>query len=395
MARISRTVAEAVRLYVDPLAKMFRQTRPFSPMPPQSQGVLILSFVLMISIWIVNPEMAEIHRLAKAEAQVAQDLEHMRWRLVVAEQATNRLARVEADYAQELHRARSLLAANEIQAREATNRLASLASAEAQHAQELQRMRSLLAANEIQARETTNRLASLASAEAQHAQELQRMRSLLAANEIQAREATNRLASLASAEAQHAQELQRMRSLLAASEIQAREATNRLATAEAQHLQELQQMRLLLALNEPPLRSSHPGGVSAADSKADALHGIGLLLQADSIISASGDAKWCLTNAVEAHRRALEIYSRGGQDWAKTQNDLGVALRTLAARSSPEEAEKLLRGAVAAHRAALGAYTQGGFPRECAITQRELQRAGSELQEVTNKHRVSDPAPPH
>ena len=62
-----------------------------------------------------------------------------------------------------------------------------------------------------------------------------------------------------------------------------------------------------------------------------------------------------LEQSVAAYRAALEVYTREQlpQDWATTQNNLGIALRDLGGRSERRSRPAVLEQSVAAYRAAL------------------------------------------
>jgi tetratricopeptide (TPR) repeat protein len=82
-------------------------------------------------------------------------------------------------------------------------------------------------------------------------------------------------------------------------------------------------------------------------------------------------------DAVTAYRSALEVYTKTdqAQDWAMTQNDLGVALRDLGTRSGGEERRKLLQDAVAAYHSALEVYIKATLPKDWAQTENNLGSA--------------------
>jgi tetratricopeptide (TPR) repeat protein len=88
-----------------------------------------------------------------------------------------------------------------------------------------------------------------------------------------------------------------------------------------------------------------------------------------------------LREAIEAYRAALQVHTRAElpQDWARTQNNLGNALRELGTRAGGEEGNKLLREAVEAFRAALQVHTQAELPQGWAATQNSLGNALVEL----------------
>ena len=79
---------------------------------------------------------------------------------------------------------------------------------------------------------------------------------------------------------------------------------------------------------------------------------------------AGEEGRKLLEGAVAAYRSALEVFTKADlpQDWATTQNNLGLAL--YAARDAQrrrEEGRKLLEDAVAAYRSALEVFTKGRF----------------------------------
>jgi tetratricopeptide (TPR) repeat protein len=98
--------------------------------------------------------------------------------------------------------------------------------------------------------------------------------------------------------------------------------------------------------------------------------------------SSGGEKGLLLEEAVAAYRSALEVYTKADlpQDWARTQNNLGLALWELGRRSSGgEEGRKLLEEAVAAYRSALEVYTKADLPQDWARTQNNLGLALWEL----------------
>ena len=83
-----------------------------------------------------------------------------------------------------------------------------------------------------------------------------------------------------------------------------------------------------------------------------------------------------------AYRSALEVRTKAElpQDWARTQNNLGTALRELGRRSGDkEQGRKLLQEAVAVYRSALEVYTKADLPQDWARTQNNLGTALKEL----------------
>jgi tetratricopeptide (TPR) repeat protein len=84
-----------------------------------------------------------------------------------------------------------------------------------------------------------------------------------------------------------------------------------------------------------------------------------------------------LTQAVEAYREALKVYTRESlpQQWATTQNNLGVVLSSQGERLGGAEGVGLLAQAVEAYRQALKVYTRESLPQGWATTQDNLARA--------------------
>ena len=62
------------------------------------------------------------------------------------------------------------------------------------------------------------------------------------------------------------------------------------------------------------------------------------------------------------------------QDWAMTQNNLGIALRNLAERSEGAQASQYLQQAVDDFRSALQVRTESDFPVQWARTRLSLAR---------------------
>ncbi|HKX32147.1 MAG TPA: hypothetical protein VJ302_30955 [Blastocatellia bacterium] len=80
---------------------------------------------------------------------------------------------------------------------------------------------------------------------------------------------------------------------------------------------------------------------------------------------------------VAACREALKVYTReqAPQQWAMTQNNLGMALSLQSERASGDEGLGLLAEAVAAYREALKVYTREQAPQPWAVTQNNLGAA--------------------
>jgi len=87
------------------------------------------------------------------------------------------------------------------------------------------------------------------------------------------------------------------------------------------------------------------------------------------------DGDRLLSEAVQAYRKALKFYTRSDfpQDWAMTQNNLGAALSDQGIRKKDKnEATLLLSKSAKAYHSALEVYTQEASPQQWAMTQNNL-----------------------
>jgi tetratricopeptide (TPR) repeat protein len=98
---------------------------------------------------------------------------------------------------------------------------------------------------------------------------------------------------------------------------------------------------------------------------------LGLALSQLASRSEGPQAGKLLNEAVEAIRLALKVRTREQlpQDWAMSQVCLVTALSALASRSEGPQAGKLLNEAVGAHRLALEVYTREQLPQQWAMSQ--------------------------
>jgi tetratricopeptide (TPR) repeat protein len=101
---------------------------------------------------------------------------------------------------------------------------------------------------------------------------------------------------------------------------------------------------------------------------------LGLALSDQGERSSEAKATELLAQSVEAYRAALEVYTKADlpQGWAATQSNLGTALWDQGKRSSGAEATELLAQSVEAYRAALEVYTKADLPQGRAMTQNNL-----------------------
>jgi len=100
--------------------------------------------------------------------------------------------------------------------------------------------------------------------------------------------------------------------------------------------------------------------------------------------SEGAEAVRLLNEAVGAYREALKVYTREQlpQDWAMAQNNLGTALRDQAGRSEGAEAVRLLNEAVSAFREALKVYTKEHSAHYHGVVARNLQQVEKRLQQL-------------
>jgi tetratricopeptide (TPR) repeat protein len=93
-----------------------------------------------------------------------------------------------------------------------------------------------------------------------------------------------------------------------------------------------------------------------------------------------------LAESVAAYRQALEVYTRETlpQQWAMTQNNLGIALRDQGIRTGGERGTQLLAEAVAAYRQALEVHTRETLPPQWAQTHDNLAKAYVALEDWPN-----------
>ena len=113
---------------------------------------------------------------------------------------------------------------------------------------------------------------------------------------------------------------------------------------------------------------------------------LGVALQEQGIRTGGEAGAHLLAEAVTAYRQALEVYTREQlpQDWAMTQNNLGNALQEQGIRTGGEAGAHLLAEAVTAYRQALEVRTREQLPQDWATTQNNL---GVALQEPGHSHR--------
>jgi tetratricopeptide (TPR) repeat protein len=110
------------------------------------------------------------------------------------------------------------------------------------------------------------------------------------------------------------------------------------------------------------------------DDWASTQNNLGLAL-ADERLGAGGDkAAALLDQAAQAYRSALEVYTKADSpdDWASTQNNLGLALTEEALDAGGDKAVALLDQSAQAYRSALEVNTRADSPQDWAADQNNL-----------------------
>ena len=95
-----------------------------------------------------------------------------------------------------------------------------------------------------------------------------------------------------------------------------------------------------------------------------------------------------MAQAVAAYRSALEVRTREQlpQDWAATQNNLGLTLQEQAIRTGGSKRAELLAQAMAAYRSALEVYTHEIFPAYHELVQANLAKAEDLFKQTRAPH---------
>jgi tetratricopeptide (TPR) repeat protein len=101
---------------------------------------------------------------------------------------------------------------------------------------------------------------------------------------------------------------------------------------------------------------------------------LGIVLEELGTRSSGEQSAQYLQQSVTAYRAALEVRTREQlpQDWATTQNNLGNVLEELGTRSSGEQSAQYLQQSITAYRAALEVRTREQLPQDWAVTQNNL-----------------------
>jgi tetratricopeptide (TPR) repeat protein len=101
---------------------------------------------------------------------------------------------------------------------------------------------------------------------------------------------------------------------------------------------------------------------------------LGIALQDQGTRTGGEEGRQLLAQGMTAYRAALEVYTREQlpQDWARTQNNLGIALQDQGTRTGGEEGRQLMAQAVTAYRAALEVRTRESLPPQWAQTHNNL-----------------------
>ena len=110
---------------------------------------------------------------------------------------------------------------------------------------------------------------------------------------------------------------------------------------------------------------------------ADTQDSLGLALTAQGEKSSGTQAATFFAQAVEALRAEQEVYTKTAfpKDWADAQDELGLALTDEGQRSSGTQAAAFFAQAVEAFRAEQEVYTKTAFPEDWADAQDNLKDA--------------------
>ena len=113
---------------------------------------------------------------------------------------------------------------------------------------------------------------------------------------------------------------------------------------------------------------------------------LGIALRDQGIRTGGERGTQLLAEAVAAYRQALEVRTRETlpQQWATTQNNLGTALKDQGIRTGGERGTQLLAEAVAAYRQALEVRTRETLPPQWAQTHNNLAKAYVALEDWPN-----------
>jgi tetratricopeptide (TPR) repeat protein len=92
-----------------------------------------------------------------------------------------------------------------------------------------------------------------------------------------------------------------------------------------------------------------------------------------------------LAEAVTAYRNALQVYTREQlpQDWARTQNNLGLALKDQGISTGGEQGRTLLAEAVTAFESALEVFKAARMNWHVGIIEKNIDEARKELSSIS------------
>jgi hypothetical protein len=112
------------------------------------------------------------------------------------------------------------------------------------------------------------------------------------------------------------------------------------------------------------------------------------VLQERGTRSSEEECAQYLAQSVAAYRSALEVYTREQlpQDWALTQNNLGLVLYELGKRSSGGQSARYLNEAIASYGNALSIFTPEADPYRNETARRNLEAARRENEVASQKN---------
>jgi tetratricopeptide (TPR) repeat protein len=110
---------------------------------------------------------------------------------------------------------------------------------------------------------------------------------------------------------------------------------------------------------------------------------LGIALKEQALRAEGNDSRRLLNGAVASFHQALTVYSstQFPQQWAATQNNLGIALKEQALRAQGDDRLRLLKEAAIAFHRALEVRTLEALPSQWAETQNNLAQAYERLED--------------
>jgi hypothetical protein len=121
---------------------------------------------------------------------------------------------------------------------------------------------------------------------------------------------------------------------------------------------------------------------SDREHRGQYLISLGNSLREAGIRTKGADIQKFLGDAVAAYRAALTVRTKDQlpQDWAMTQNNLGIVLRNQGTRTGGEAGKELIRQAINAYELALEVRTRDALPVQWEQTMNNIKMAKKALE---------------